>query len=569
LTGRLTFFVLAITAILGILYSLSVRRLKANAVANQAPVITYTDIASGAGLHFKHDNAATPQKYLIETMGAGCGWIDYDNDGLMDIYLVQGANTRVYKAPHPLRSALYRNNGDGTFTDVTERTRVGAEGLFGMGVAVADYDNDGFPDLLVTGWNGAILYHNNGNGTFTDVTSKSGIDEKGRFATSAGWFDYDNDGLLDLFICHYVQWSPETDQFCGEPRPGYRSYCHPDNYPPDKNRLFRNNGDGTFTDVTEKSMVGRFEGKALGVVLADFNNDGWMDIFVANDAWRNFLLLNNRDGTFRDATLSSGVGYSLDGALEAGMGVDAADVDHDGRLDVYITHLDRELNRLYLSNHDGTFLDATYETGLGNHARVYSGFGTKFLDYDQDGFADILIANGHILDNVSLYNPAVAYAEPKLMYRNDGRGRFRDVSTSLGPDFLTSGVGRGLAIGDFDNDGDLDILINNNGQAPQLLRCDIAHPNNWTAVRLIGTRSNRQGIGARIKVVAEDLVQFAQSMGGTSYCSSHDPRIFFGLGKRRRIDSIEVRWPSGIVDRLRDIAPNHFLVMREGAAATN
>jgi hypothetical protein len=517
-TRRLASIILASTAIVGVLYLLRPGRLKATAVANQAPVIRYTDVASRAGLHFKHDNAATPQKYLIETMGAGSGWIDYDNDGLLDIYLIQGADTPVYKALHPLRSALYRNNGDGTFTD---------------------------------------------------VTSKSGINEKGRFATSAGWFDYDNDGLLDLFICHYVQWSPETDQSCGEHRPGYRSYCHPDNYPPDKNRLFRNNGDGTFSDVTEKSGVGRLEGKALGVVLADFNNDGWMDIFVANDAWRNFLFLNNRDGTFRDATMSSGVGYSLDGALEAGMGVDAADVNHDGWMDVYVTHLDRELNRLYLSNHDGTFLDATYQTGLGNHARVYSGFGTKFLDYDQDGFPDILVANGHIMDNVPLYNAAVTYAEPKLMYRNDGRGKFKDASASLGPDFLASRVSRGVAVGDFDNDGDLDILISNNGQAPQLLRCDIANPNDWVALRLIGTHSNRQGIGARIKVVAGDLVQYAQSMGGTSYCSSHDPRIFFGLGKKQRIDSIEVRWPSGIVDRLRNIAPNRFLVLREGEATAN
>jgi len=539
-------------------------RLHPAAVPRQPPIVTFSDIAAKAGLDFRHDRAATPEKYLIETMGAGCGWIDYNNDGLLDAYFVQSASTPLYNPPTPLRGALYRNNGNGTFTDVTRQAGVAAEGLFGLGVAVGDYDNDGFSDLLVTGWNGAILYHNNGDGTFTDVTRRSGIDQRGRFGNSAGWFDYDNNGFLDLFICNYVRWSPETNQFCGEHRPGYRSYCHPDNYPPDKSRLFRNNGDGTFTDVTDRSGIGSALGKSLGVVLADFDNDGWMDIFVANDSWPNFLFMNNRDGTFRNATYSSGVGFSQDGALEAGMGADAADCDHDGWMEIYVTHLDLELNRYYHNNADGTFTDETYAARLGAHPRIYSGFGTKFMDYDNDGFSDIFVANGHILDNIHLFNPNVSYAEPKLMYRNQGGGTFQDVSSSLGPDFLTKRVSRGAAVADFDNDGDLDILINNNGPSAQLLRCDVVDTNHWIALNLIGTNSNRDGIGAKVKIIAGDLVQLQQSKGGTSYCSSHDKRLFFGLGRRDKLDSVEIKWPSGVVDRLRNVSANQFLTVREG-----
>jgi hypothetical protein len=527
------------------------------------PVVTFTDIAGQAGLNFRHNNAGTSEKYLIETMGAGCAWIDYNNDGLLDIYLVQSCNTPRYTAPTPLHSALYRNDGGGRFAEVTQNVGVGAEGLFGMGVAVGDYDNDGFSDFIVTGWNGAILYHNNKNGTFSEVTADAGIDQMGRFSNSAGWFDYDKDGYLDLFICNYVQWSPDTNQFCGERRPGGRTYCHPDNYPTDKNSLYHNNGDGTFTNVTERSGVAAAPGKALGVVLADFNNDGWSDIFVANDAWRNFLFINKGDGTFRDATYSSGVGFSQDGTLEAGMGADAADGNHDGWLDIYVTHLDRELNRYYLNQANGTFIDATYETALGNHRRIYSGFGTKFLDYDSDGYADIFVANGHILDNIHKINNEVSYAEPKLMYRNKDGIKFEEVSGTLGAAFISPRVSRGAAIGDFDNDGDLDILINNNGEAPQLLRCDIVHPNHWLALSLVGTRSNRDGIGCRVKVTAGSLTQYGQSCGGTSYCSSHDKRLFFGLGPNLRIDLIEVKWPSGVVDQARNLEADQVITITE------
>jgi hypothetical protein len=528
-----------------------------------SPVVIYTDIAGQAGLNFRHDNAATDEKYLVETMGAGCAWIDYNNDGLLDIYLVQSSNTSRYTSPTALHSSLYRNDGRGHFTEVTRDAGVGGDGLFGMGVAVGDYDNDGFSDFVVTGWNATILYHNNRDGTFSDVTANAGVGQTGRFGNSAGWFDYDHDGYLDLFICNYVQWSPDTNQFCGERRPGGRTYCHPDNYPTDKNSLYHNNGDGTFTDVTERAGVGMASGKALGVVLADFNNDGWTDIFVANDAWRNFLFLNRGDGTFRDATYSSGVGFSQDGALEAGMGADAADVNHDGWLEIFVTHLDRELNRYYLNKTDGTFIDATYEAALGGHRRIYSGFGTKFLDYDNDGYADIFVANGHILDNIHQINSEVSYAEPKLMYRNREGTKFEEVSSNLGGDFVSPRVSRGAAVGDFDNDGDLDILVNNNGQSAQLLRCDVIRPNHWVALNLVGTRSNRDGVGCRVKVIAGNLTQFSQSCGGTSYCSSHDKRLFFGLGLNRRIDLVEVKWPSGVTDQACNLASDQVITITE------
>ncbi|HKS95745.1 MAG TPA: VCBS repeat-containing protein, partial [Terriglobia bacterium] len=348
--------------------------------------VRFTDIARAAGLNFKQDATESDQKYYLETMGTGLGWIDYDQDGLMDLYFVQSAATDAYKPAHPLRSALFHNNGDGTFTDVTEKAGVGAEGLYGQGVAVGDYDNDGYPDLYVTGYGRSILYHNNGNGTFTDVTDKAGVADKGNWATSAGWFDYDKDGYLDLVVCNYIEWSPANNIWCGEHRPGYRAYCHPDNYKGEHLKLYHNNHDGTFTDVSEKSGVGKPEAKGMGVVLADMNNDGWPDIVVANDTWPNFLLLNNHDGTFRDVSFTSGIAASEDGKYEAGMGIDAADVDGDGWLDVYITHLDFELNRLYHNNHDETFDDATYSSGIGNKAIFLSGVTMKFLDYDNDGW---------------------------------------------------------------------------------------------------------------------------------------------------------------------------------------
>jgi enediyne biosynthesis protein E4 len=526
--------------------------------------VRFTNIRSSAGINFLQDSTDSAQKYYLETMGTGVGWLDYDQDGLMDLYFVQAAATDAYQPSRPLRSALYHNNGDGTFTDVTEKAGVGGAGHYGQGVAVGDFDNDGYPDLYVTGYGRAILYHNNGDGTFTDVTAQAGVADQGIWSTSAGWFDYDKDGWLDLLVCNYLDWTPQTNIWCGEHRPGYRAYCNPNNYRGEHLSLFHNNHDGTFTDVSDASGVSKPEAKGMGVVLADFNNDGWPDIAVANDTWPNFFFLNHQDGTFQDVSFISGVAASEDGRYEAGMGIDAADVDGDGWLDLYITHLDFELNRLYHNNHDGTFDDDTYPSGIGNKAILMSGVAMKFLDYDNDGWEDILQANGAMLDNIHLYHSEVSYQEPLLMFRNLGKGHFDKVSDSLGPDFLHPVVGRGLATADFDNDGDTDVAVVVRGDYPELLRNDGGNANHWLTVKLVGTRSNRDGVGAVLKLTAQGFTQTKQAKGGTSYMSASDPRIHFGLGRRSTIDSLEITWPSGQVDHLTKLPLDQIITVREG-----
>src|SRR5207248_8739955 len=429
----------------------------------------------------------------------------------------------------------------------------------------SDFDNDGYPDLYVTGYRRAILYHNNGNGTFTDVTAKGGVADAGGWSTSAGWFDYDKDGWLDLVVTNYIEWSPKNNVWCGEHRPGYRSYCHPGNYKGQKTMLYHNNHNGTFTDVSDASGVGKPESKGMGVVLADFNNDGWPDIAIANDSWPNFLFINKRNGTFEDVSLASGVAASEDGRYESGMGIDAADVDGDGWQDIYVTHLDHELNRLYHNNRDGTFTDDTFRSGLGNKAILLSGVSMKFEDYDNDGWADILQLNGAMLDNVQLYHAEVSYKEPLLMFRNVGKGKFEKVSESLGSDFMRPIAGRGLATADYDNDGDIDIITNNRGDYPSLLRYDGGNGNHWLTVRLIGTRSNRDGIGASLRLMAEGLAHVEQAKGGMSYMSASDPRIHFGLERRAKIDSLEITWPSGQVDRLTNVPIDQVITVEEGS----
>jgi len=527
--------------------------------------VTFLDVAAQAGIIFRHDNASSAEKYLIETMGSGCCWIDYDQNGLLDLYLVKGAATRVYAPQQPLRNALYRNNGDGTFTDVTAKAGVGAERLFGMGVAVGDYDNDGFPDLLVLGYGRCILYHNNGDGTFTDVTARAGVQNSGLWASSAAWFDYDNDGKLDLIIANYVDWSPERNFYCGDRGPGMRSYCHPDDFHGQLPTLYHNNGDGTFTDVSKSSGVGLKGGNGLGVVTFDYDNDGWQDIFIANDHMPNFLFHNNRDGTFREVGYPAGVAVSADGQFEAGMGTDAADTTGSGRLDLIVGHLDMQLARVYQNMGDQTFEDATLRSKLSYSTYHMSTFGARFMDYDNDGWRDLFLANGHVLDNIERYHADTKYAEPKMMFRNTGRGIFENVSDQLGPDFRLPRVSRGAAVGDFDNDGDLDILINNCGQAPQLLRNDGGNANHWLEISLIGTKSNRDGVGARVKVTAGDLVLYDQRKGGMSYQSAQDPRLHFGLGQRSSVDSIEIVWPSGSVTKLANIKVDQIIAVKEGA----
>jgi enediyne biosynthesis protein E4 len=538
---------------------------QASAASDSTISVRYTNVRESARITFQQDSTQTDEKYYLETMGTGVAWIDYDQDGLMDLYFVQSAATDIYKPPSPLRSALYHNNGDGTFSDVTEKAGVGAEGHYGQGVAVGDFDNDGYPDLYVTGYGRAILYRNNGNGTFTDVTTKAGVADAGGWSTSAGWFDYDKDGWLDLVVTNYIDWTPKNNIWCGERRRGYRSYCHPGNYKGQRIKLYHNNHDGTFTDVSDASGVGKPEAKGMGVVLADFNNDGWPDIAIANDSWPNFLFINKRNGTFEDVSLVSGFAASEDGRYEAGMGIDAADVDGDGWQDLYVTHLDFELNRLYRNSQDGTFTDETFRSGIGNKAVLMSGVAMKFLDYDNDGWNDILQANGSMLDNVALYHNEVSYKEPLLMFRNLGKGHFEKTSETLGPDFMRPIAGRGLATADYDNDGDIDIVTNNRGDYPSLLRNDGGNANHWLTIQLIGTKSNRDGTGASIELTSEGFVQVEQAKGGGSYMSASDPRIHFGLGKRSKIESLEITWPSGKIDRLSTIPVDQIIAVKEGA----
>ncbi len=526
--------------------------------------VTFTDVTRTAGITFVHDNAATPEKYLIETMGAGCAWIDYDQDGLLDLYLVNSAATRAYTPKTPLRSALYRNNGDGSFTDVTEQAGVSAEGLFGMGVAVGDYDNDGFPDFFVAGYNRSILYHNNGHGAFEDVTAKAHVENRGRWASSAAWFDYDNDGQLDLVIANYVDWTPERNFYCGDQGPGMRSYCHPNVYHGQPATLYHNNGDGTFTDASQSSGVGAKPANGLGVVTFDYNGDGRQDIFISNDAMANHLFENKGDGAFREIGYFSGAAVSSDGQAESGMGVDAADTTGSGRLDLFVGHLDLQLGRLYRNGGEQGFTDSTLTAQIGFATYHMSSFGLRFFDYDNDGARDLFIANGHVLDNIQLYHSDTRYAMPKQMFRNTGRGKFEDVSSRLGPDFLQPRVSRGAAAGDFDNDGDIDLLINNSGQAPQLLRNDGGNANHWLEILLIGTKSNRDGVGARVKVTAGDLVQHDQRKGGMSYQSAQDPRLHFGLGAREQVDGVEIVWPRGTVTKLENLKSNQIIAVKEG-----
>ena len=396
------------------------------------------------------------------------------------------------------------------------------------------------------------------------MTARAAVSNSGRWASSAAWFDYDNDGRLDLVVANYVDWSPERNFYCGDRGPGMRSYCHPDDFNPMPPTLFHNNGDGTFTDVSKASGLGLKAGNGLGVVTFDYDNDGWQDIFIANDHMPNFLFHNNRNGTFTEVGYLAGVAVSGDGQFEAGMGCDAADTTGTGRMDLVVTHLDTQLARFYQNVGDGAFDDATFRSKLGYATFHMSGFGTRFFDYDNDGTRDLFMANGHVLDNIERYHADTKYAEPKLMFRNNGRGIFENVSDQLGPDFVAPKVSRGAAVADFDNDGNLDILISNNGAAPQLLRNDGGNANHWLEILLIGTKSNRDGVGARVKLTAGDLVLYDQRKGGMSYQSAQDPRLHFGLGGRTKIDTLEIIWPSGMTTKVANIKADRIIAVEEG-----
>jgi hypothetical protein len=522
--------------------------------------VKFVDVTASSNITFKHDNAATAQRYLIEAMGSGGAWIDYDNDSYLDLYLANSAATKVYKPAHPLRAALYHSNGDGTFTDLTEKAGVGAVDLFGMGVAVGDYDNDGFEDLYVVGYGRSILYHNNGNGTFTDVTEKAGVANVGKWGSSAAWFDYDRDGKLDLIVANYVDFTPERNLICIDQ--GRPAYCHPNKYHGQAPTLFHNDGNGVFTDVSRASKIGLKPGNGLGVVCFDYNGDGWPDVFFANDSMENFLYRNKGNGTFEEVGIEAGVALGEDGKPEAGMGTDAADYDRDGLPDLFVTHLDLEYNRLYHNDGNGTFSDATFASKVGAGTFRMSGFGTRFIDYDNDGWRDLFIANGHVLDNVKYFHAGTEYAEPKTVYRNL-RGTFQDVTKQLGPDLADARVSRAAAFADYDNDGDVDVLVTNNGDRPQLFRNDGGNRNHWLEVRLIGTRSNRDGIGAKVKIVANGASQTEEAKGGMSYQAAHDPRLHFGLGNATRISLLDVSWPSGAATKLTDVPADQCITINE------
>ena len=541
--------------------------------------VQFLGVTAAAGIHFHHERAQSPKRMYPETMGAGVAWLDYNQDGYLDAFFVNSGFTPLFHPAHAPQPALYRNNGDGTFTDVTASSKIRSDGTFFFGVAVGDYDNDGYPDIYMTGYRHSVLLHNNGDGTFTDVTEKAGVGNDGNWGTAAGWFDYDRDGKLDLLVTNYVQYDMDNPITCGDFRPGYQnlpqvsSYCHPDNFPGTSPRLYHNNGDGTFTDVTAKAGLVNKDGKSLAVVLADLNNDGWPDIFIANDTQRNFLYLNNGDGTFRDVSYTAGAGFSEDGRPEAGMSADAADLRNNGRMDLYVSHLDFELNRLYTNNGDGTFTDSTIASGLGQSNILNSSFGARFFDFDNDGWRDLLVINGHILDNIARYHPDVKYAESKKLYRNTGGGHFVDASATQPAAFLAPKVGRGLAVGDYANDGWLSFLVNNNGENAQLFRNNgatspAARENHWLGIRLVGVKSNRDGTGARLKITAGDFTSYDQAKGGMSYMSAQDPRIYFGLGPHAKVDTLEIIWPSGIRQELKDVPANQIITVEEGKGIT-
>jgi len=516
-----------------------------------------------SGIRWVHTSGKSPEHYLPETTGAGCAFFDYDNDGWMDIYLVNSGKCDFFDPQPPLRNALYHNNRDGTFTEVTDRAGV-LGGGYGQGVAVGDYDGDGFPDLYVTQYGRNILYHNNGDGTFTDVTEKAGVAAPG-WSSSAVWFDYDNDGRLDLFVCQFVEFSKEKNKDCRVGEDAKRGYCIPHIYRPTASWLFFNNGDGTFTDISKSSGIREHLGKAWGVVATDINNDGLMDLFVANDTVANFLFVNRGKGKFEEIGEPAGVAYSADGRPRSGMGVDSADFNQDGWMDLFVANVDREMYSIYRNNHDESFDDQAGPTGIAAATQLMSGWGLKFFDFDNDGELDLFLANGNPDDLIEQIHPQVKYQEPSLLFRNTGKG-FENVSKQSGPVFETALSARGLALGDFNNDGATDLLISVNNGAPVLLRNNIGARNHWLGIKLVGTKANRDAVGAHITYQAQELKRSRTKVGGGSYLSDHDPRIILGIGQRTKIDWVEVRWPlpSGRTERFEDLPIDRYIAIVEG-----
>lgn len=540
--------------------------------------VQFINVAREAGLHTKTIfGAERKNKYLLETTGCGVAFFDYDNDGWLDIFFVNGTRfeTTYPKGQEPV-SRLYKNNRDGTFTDVTIRAGVARTG-WGQGVCAGDYDNDGNEDLFVTYWGDCALWHNNGNGTFSDVAPKAGVTTRTatglkRWNTGCAFLDYDRDGHLDLYVANYIDFDPKTAPL---PESGPCLYkgllvaCGPPGLKGGKDILFHNNGDGTFTDVSEKAGILKKQGTyGLGVLVGDFDNDGWPDIYVADDSSASALFKNNHDGTFTDVGVEAGVAFGPDGKTQAGMGVAAADVYGDGRFAIFKTNFAGDTSTLYRNLGDGNFEDMTFQAGFGRNTR-FLGWGTSFLDFDNDGWPDILTCNGHVYPEVSETAVESGYRERKVLYHNKGNGKFEDVSLDAGPGILEVAAGRGCALGDFDNDGDLDVVVNCVNEVPQLLRCDSKLQNNWLKVKTVGVKSNRSGIGARVYCHPEiGRPQMDEVRSGGSYISQSDLRLHFGLGKASKVD-LEIHWPSGQIEKIPGIGVNRVITVVEGKGVKN
>ena len=532
-------------------------------------VARFIDMTSALGLSFEYVASHTSKKYLIETMGSGVALFDYDNDGRLDIFVINGAalSDPTPKGTIPQKTGpkdwnrLYHQRGDGTFEDVTEKAGLQGAG-YGMGVAVGDYDNDGFEDLYVTAYGGNKLYHNNGDGTFTDVTEKAGVGGSG-WSTSAAWVDLDGDGWLDLVVLRYVQWDFD-DLWCGERKEGYRAYCHPDSFHAIAPLVYHNDGKGHFSEIAEKVGLAR-PAKGLGIAFADYDHDGHVDLFFANDSMPEFLYHNMGDGRFEDVGLNAGVALNGEGHAYAGMGVDFADYNNDGLPDLFITDLASQMYAVYRNNGDGTFTYDSYPSGIGRISLKHSGWGVRFLDYDNDGWKDLLITQGHDLDTIEQTFPDLRYKEPMLLVRNTGKG-FVDVSTQAGETFQKAWVGRGLAIGDIDNDGRLDAVVTSNDGGLYVLHNASPTQNHWLSLELVGHQSNRDAIGAEVKVVTAKGSQWATVTTAGSYLSASDKRVHFGLGPETVAETIEIHWPSGIRQTLKDIRGDQILQVQEPAA---
>jgi len=538
--------------------------------------IKFEDVTASAGIRSTHNNGAFGKKWLPETMGSGVAFLDYDNDGWQDILMVNGADWAGHVKRHTTL-ALYHNNHDGTFTDVTRKAGLAVE-MYGMGVAVGDFNNDGYDDIFITALGQNHLFRNNGDGTFTDVTKVAGLWGPIEFSTSAAWVDYDRDGHLDLVVANYVQWTPETDLYCtldGK----LKSYCTPESYKGTSLRLWRNRGDGTFEDATQKAGLADPTSKSLGVAILDANQDGWPDILVSNDTQPNKLYINNGNGTFTEKGVAAGIGYSEDGIARAGMGVDAADYDRSGYPSVMITNFSNQMLALYHNERNGLFVDEAPHSDIGRATLLTLGFGCFFFDYDLDGWPDIFVANGHIEDAIERVQPRVRYAEPPHLFRNLGNGKFAETTAAAGAAFAAPRVARGAAYGDINNDGALDVLVSTNGGAPALFR-NAGTTNHSLRIKLVGTKSNRDGIGASVWLTYGNKVavnsgrpsellggerQSKDLTSGASYLSSSELILTFGLAAHARVDAIVIHWPSGQADEVRDVAADQIITVKEGA----